>query len=612
MAGAVRKLSPLPRRAPVSIAPPVTSASSADLAATMAGIPSSGPQWSAALVPWTIAILLAMPVAVGLAGAALPAFGYLPALGGTDLSLEPFRRLFAEPGLAGSLALAVAAGLVTTAVSLGSVVLFVAAFAGTRGFALARHGLGPLLAVPHAAAAFGFAFLVAPSGLIFRLAAQASGETLPTDRLIIGDPLGLAMMAGLVIKEIPFLLLVVFAALPQVDGARRLQVARALGYGRVAGFVLGVWPAVYRQIRLPVLAVAAYASSVVDVALILGPSMPAPLAVRVVEWAGDPDLTMRFLASAGAILQVGVTLAVLAAWLGLERIGHGLCRALATGGRRFRSDAALRAVAPIGVAVAGAAVFAGLATLALWSVAGLWSFPAVLPASLELSTWHRALAGTAGAMATTLIVAAAAASVACLAVVALLEGRRRSASGSGRTTGRLRLQPTIAGLLYVPLIVPQVSFVFGLQVLILVLGLSPSLWLLTATHLVFVAPYVALALADPWFALDPRYERMAASLGHGRMATFLRVRVRMLAGPILIAVAIGFATSVGLYLPTLLIGAGRLPTITTEAVALASGGNNRAIGAYALLQTALPLLAFALASLVPALLARNRRGMRPG
>ena len=562
-------------------------------------------------MPWAIAVLLAMPVAVGLAGAALPAFGYLPALGGTDPSLEPFRRLLAEPGIAGSLALSVAAGLVTTAFSLGSVVLFVAAFAGTRAFALARHGLGPLLAVPHAAAAFGFAFLIAPSGLLFRFAAQASGETLPPDLLVIGDPLGLAMMAGLVVKEIPFLLLVVFAALPQADGARRLQLARSLGYGRIAGFALGVWPAVYRQIRLPVLAVAAYASSVVDVALILGPSMPAPLAVRVVEWAGDPDLTVRFLASAGAILQVGVTLVVLAAWIGLERIGHGLCRTLAAGGWRFQSDAALRAVAPIGVMVAGVAVFAGLAMLALWSVSGLWSFPAVLPSSLELSTWQRALAGTAGAMTTTLIVAAAAAAVACLAVVALLEGRRRSAGG-GRSSDRVRLQPAIAGLLYVPLIVPQVSFVFGLQVLILSVGLSPSLWLLTAAHLVFVAPYVALALADPWFALDPRYERMAASLGHARVATFLRVRVRMLTGPILIAVAIGFATSVGLYLPTLLIGAGRLPTITTEAVALASGGNNRTIGAYALLQTALPFLAFALASLVPALLARNRRAMRPG
>lgn len=567
---------------------------------------------AAALLPWLIAGLLALPVAIGLAGAALPAFGYLPALGGTSLTLEPFRRLVAEQGLAGSVALSFGTGLVTTAVSLAGVVLFVAAFSGTRAFAAARHALGPLLAIPHAAAAFGLAFLIAPSGLFFRLLATATGETRPPDLLVIADPLGVAMMAGLVAKEMPFLLLVVFAALPQVDGARRLQLARSLGYGRIAGFVLGVWPAVYRQIRLPVLAVAAYASSVVDVAMILGPSRPAPLAVRVIEWAADPDLTLRFLASAGALLQVGVTLSVIAVWLGLEAIGQRLCRRVAGAGRRFTADAPLRAAAPLALGMAGGAIVLGLAMLAVWSVAGLWSFPAILPSNLQAITWERTLAGTGRPLVTTAVVAAGAGLTALALVVALLEGHRRSARPATALAGRIRLPPAIAGLIYVPLIVPQISFVFGLQVLILALGLAPSLWLLTAAHLVFVAPYVALALADPWFALDGRYEQIAASLGRSPIRTFLAVRMRMLLGPMLMALAIGFATSVGLYLPTLLIGAGRLPTITTEAVALASGGNARTIGAYALVQTALPFLAFAAASLVPALLARHRRGMRPG
>jgi putative thiamine transport system permease protein len=79
--------------------------------------------------------------------------------------------------------------------------------------------------------------------------------------------------------------------------------------------------------------------------------------------------------------------------------------------------------------------------------------------------------------------------------------------------------------------------------------------------------------------------------------------------PVLIAAALGFAVSIALYLPTLLIGGGRWPTVTTEAVALASGGDPRLIGATALLQAALPFLGFAVAALVPALLFRNRRAM---
>ncbi len=83
------------------------------------------------------------------------------------------------------------------------------------------------------------------------------------------------MMAGLIVKEIPFLLLIALAALPQVDLARTRALAASLGYGRIAGFLFGVWPPLYRQIRLAVFAVIAFSTSVVDVAAILGPTTPA-------------------------------------------------------------------------------------------------------------------------------------------------------------------------------------------------------------------------------------------------------------------------------------------------------------------------------------------------
>lgn len=86
----------------------------------------------------------------------------------------------------------------------------------------------------------------------------------------------------------------------------------------------------------------------------------------------------------------------------------------------------------------------------------------------------------------------------------------------------------------------------------------------------------------------------------------------MLIRPALTAAAVGIAVSVGLYLPTVLIGGGRVASLTTEAVALTSGGDRRAIGVFALLQTAAALLPFAVAVLVPAWLWRNRRGLLHG
>ena len=66
----------------------------------------------------------------------------------------------------------------------------------------------------------------------------------------------------------------------------------------------------------------------------------------------------------------------------------------------------------------------------------------------------------------------------------------------------------------------------------------------------------------------------------------------------------------GQYLATQLLGAGRLPTVTTEAVALASGDDRRVIGVWALTQALLPALGFGFAIVLPRLLWRNRRQMR--
>jgi hypothetical protein len=45
----------------------------------------------------TLAVFLA-PIAAGLIGTWLPAFGYLPALGGEGFGLAPWRDLLASPG----------------------------------------------------------------------------------------------------------------------------------------------------------------------------------------------------------------------------------------------------------------------------------------------------------------------------------------------------------------------------------------------------------------------------------------------------------------------------------------------------------------------------------
>jgi putative thiamine transport system permease protein len=546
-------------------------------------------------------IVLVSPIIAGLAGTLLPAFGYWPALGGLALTLAPWRELWALPGLARSVEVSLFVGFATTILSLGSVVMLMAAFMGTRGFLLVRRLLSPLLSVPHVALAFGLAFTIAPSGLVFRLISPwATGYTQPPDILIVNDPYGLSLTLGLVVKEIAFLFLMTLAALPQADGLRSFAVARSLGYRRVSAFVKVVVPRLYPQLRLPVLAVLAYGLSVVDVALLLGPTTPPTLAVTVLRLANDPDLAQHFLASAGAVLQLALVILGIAIWLGLERLAALATRHWMVAGRRDCAEAALRAGAAMLAALIGALVGAAFLSLALWSIATAWRFPDLWPQGVSLAVWREELVDATPLIGRTLAVGAGAVLAALLLTLACLENETRRG-----------VRPTRAlNLLYVPLIAPQITFLAGTTSLMIALHLDGNGLAVGLAHLVFVLPYVFLSLSGPWRAHDPRFRMTALLLGASAWRAFFAVRLPMMSPAILVAAAVGFAVSVGQYLPTLLVGAGRFTTVTTEAVALASGGDRRVIGVYALMQAILPFLGFSLALMLPAFLLRHRRGLR--
>jgi len=549
-----------------------------------------------------VSVLLAGPVLAGLAGTILPAIGYLPALGHNSFSLEPVRHLFQQPGLLTSVWLSIATGLTASVVSLVIVLLFVAGWSGTAAFRRLTRFLSPLLSVPHAAAAIGLAFLIAPSGFLVRLVSPwATGWTRPPDVLILNDPFGIAMTVGLVAKEVPFLFLMTLAALNRPHVQEYFKAGASLGYGRVATFFKIVLPQIYPLIRLPVLAVVAYATSVVDVAAILGPTTPAPLAPRLVSWMNDPDLTKRLMASAGALLQLAVSTTALATYLAGERlVASASRRRLVTGHRHLRERAARYGGLLVMVLIIVAMILS-LLLLGIWSAARSWWFPSVLPQAWNVMQMTDTLGMSLGLLGTTVALACASAFVATALTLWVLEARDHRKSTSSR---RLKT------LVFLPLLLPQISFLFGLQLLFLSADFSGTFSAVLLAHLVFVLPYAFLALSDPWARLDPRFAKAAASIGASRARIFWQIRLPLLLRPVLVTLAVAAAVSVGQYLPTLMIGAGRIATVTTESVALASGGSRQATALLALLQLGIPLAGFMLAALLPALLHRNRAAMR--
>jgi putative thiamine transport system permease protein len=543
--------------------------------------------------------LVAVPVLAGLIGTLLPAFGILPALGGHTPSLEPWRVLLAQPGLAASIWLTLTTGFGASLLSLLAVALFCAGFHGTRGFRLMQAATAPILATPHIAIAIGFLALAAPSGVIARLLAPAMGWHTPPDLATVNDDQGLALILGLVLKEAPYLLLMTLASLNQIPAGRLMAVATSLGHPAPVAWLKVIFPLVYRQIRLPVLAVLAYALSVVDIAILLGPDRRPPLAVLVVRWFFDPDLAHVFPAAAAACLVLLLTTASVASWLTAERAIESLHRIWAASGHRLGS--AVIRLGGLTLPVLLAIALLSLLAAALWSIAGPWRFPDALPSRLDASTWTAQIKPLAAPFRTTLLAALAATGIALALSVAALE--------AVATHGRAA-RPAWLKLTMLPLLVPQAAFLFGVQVVLLALGLDGGWPALIWAHLVFVLPYVLLSLTAPYAAIDPRLADIATCLGASRMRTLLSVKLPILLRPLLAAAAIGMAVSAGQYLTTLFAGGGRLATLATEAITLASGGDRRVMGVFAVVQTALPLLFYAAAILLPRLVWRNRAALR--
>lgn len=554
------------------------------------------------LAPWVTLALFLTPIVAGLAGTLLPAFGYLPAIGGQALSLAPWRDLLQQPGFITSVTLSVQVGLTATLLSLLLAMAFCALASQNNTYRVVSSLVAPMLATPHVAVAVGFAFLIAPSGWLVRLISpELTGwDRPPIDLVTIRDPQGLSMVAGLLLKEVPYLILMIMAAMNQVPH-RQLRISSAgLGYDAVSSWIKCVWPLVYGQVRLPVYAVLAFSMSTVEVGMILAPGNPPPLAVLAARWFSDYDLQRYFPAAAAAVLQALLVLGALLLWMAgekaLGRIGRRWCE------RGQRGGSLHLGTRVAGAAGMGAFVFGALALLVmvLWSFADAWRYPDNFPAELSLQNWMVQGPGVGAAATTTLWLALATAGVALLLVIGCLENESRHHFAPARR---------VLWLIYAPLLVPQIAFLYGFQVLLVRMGLDGR-WIAVAwAHLVFVVPYVFLSLADPWRALDPRYARTATALGASPAKILLRIRLPMLLRPLLVAFAIGSAVSIGQYLPTLFAGAGRIATLTTEAVTLSSGADRRILGVYTVLQASIPLLTYLVALLVPRLVFRRRLGL---
>lgn len=550
----------------------------------------------ASSIPWLLTLGLTMlfllPVLAGLASIVLPAFNYMPVLGFETFSLAPWQTLLATPGLTEMLALSLWTSVASTSLSLLIAFCVISCCWGTSLWHQVQRWLSPLMAAPHVALAFGIMFVLMPSGLLARCIAAFVGWEQPPHWHTVNDPYGLSLVLLLVTKETPFLIFMMAAALVQLPVADTLRLGSSLGYQSGVIWLKLIGPQLYPMIRLPVYTILAFSMSVVDIALVIGPANPPTFAVQIFQWIYDPDLSKSLLAASGSVLLLLLVVAAIGAFYLAECLLNKLARHWLTSGHRGQFSHFWLWSGKKAWQTLLMQFLSGGSALLIWSFVWRWRFPSLWP-DWSLQSWHRALEGIREPMANSLLIGVTATAVAnCVAVILLELNDLRQQQGT--YAGRW-LHLLTSGAMYIPLLLPQLTFLSGVQILLLQWQAEGHWLTVTGLHLLFVLPYCFLSLSGPWQHYDQRHTLQGLLLSRSRLRTFLRVKLGLLWRPLMGSLALGFAVSIAQYLPTLFASAGRVETVTTAAVSLVSGGNRRLIGVYGLVQMLLPLIAYVMA-----------------
>ena len=491
---------------------------------------------------------------------------YLPILPAGAMLLAPafsltnWQRLLNDPQLPQAAVATLVSTLIATLGALFIALLLVSLLWPGKRWRRLTTRLPWLLAIPHVAFATGALLLFAEGGLFYQVCTVCSP---PFDHYGIGLGLTLA------VKESAFVLWALYAALPEAQLAQKNVVLRTLGYGRLQRLCWLVLPTIAPALGAVMLAVLAWSLSVVDVAIILGPGNPPTLAVLAWQWLSQGDAQQQAQGTLVCLLLL-LTLALLAG------VGFGIWKAWR---RTLPNLSGVRRRASLPVPEKSLAWWLpGCGILCAIVLLGL-----ARPEEAALSPLTTSL--TLGLLS---------------GVLALGLSFLWLEWGPGR------------GALWVwlPLALPALPLVSGQYAVALTLGIDGQFAAVLWGHLLWVLPWTLLVLQPAWQKLDPRLFLSARTLGWGRIKIFWMLKCPLLVRPALLAFATGFSVSMAQYMPTLWLGAGRFATLTTETVALSSGGSLPVLATRALGLLLVTGIVFGTAALLSRLAGRYRRGLR--
>jgi putative spermidine/putrescine transport system permease protein len=284
------------------------------------------PQWARVLLLLSPALAVVLGLfAGGLAFGIAQSVGYLPFIDQRDVSLDAYRRISESVAFRASVGLTLRLALTSTVVSAVLAVAGALLVRGTgRGRRLTTFLFQFNLPIPHIVGGVAMLLLLSQSGLVSRMAFALGLAQSPGDfPALVADRFGWAIIAEYVWKEVPFIGVVVLAALAGPI-AELEDVARTLGADGWQRFRHVVLPLITPAVASASIIVFAFTFGSYEIPFLLGQPFPAALPVLAFRAYSDADLASRADAMAmSVIIAVFVGTLVLAYMRLSERLLRG-------------------------------------------------------------------------------------------------------------------------------------------------------------------------------------------------------------------------------------------------------------------------------------------------
>lgn len=230
--------------------------------------------------------------------------------------------------------------------------------------------------------------------------------------------------------------------------------------------------------------------------------------------------------------------------------------------------------------------------LFIWCFAARWPWPGILPESLSLRTVKELIFGSAKLPKLLLSSISLSFAVAAISTTIGIATARATELYEFRGKGLIRFFSLL------PLLVPGTVLAIGAQIMLLKVGLGDSIAGIILIHTVASVPYCITIMTDVTAALGDKFEEQAATLGAGPFRAFFEVTLPNLMPGIMSSFSMGFIISYSQYFTTLIIGGGRINTISLVLVPYIQGGDRSLASVYAMAFTLSALGVFAMLELL--------------